>query len=54
MVGPGADPSTVITGTQSAESSAWDIPLSTIPVGVSNSGALSLSGNNTTTLSAGI
>jgi hypothetical protein len=42
-----------ITGTQSTESGAWNVPLSTIPQGVTNQGALSLSGNSSRTLSTG-
>lgn len=58
-VGPGGDPSTVInnqgtiTGTTSTEATAWNLPLSSIPAGVSNQGSLSISGNRTVTLNEG-
>lgn len=57
--GPGAAVSSAIhnqgtiTGAQGTESSTWSLPLSGIPTGVTNSGALSLSGNRTVTLSEG-
>ncbi len=61
-VGPGGDTSTgitltgsaAITGSSSVEAAAWTIPLSTIPAGVTNSGALSISGNRVMTLSTGV
>lgn len=61
-VGPGANVSSaihtsgnaVIAGTQSAESSAWNVPLSTIPAGIANQGALSISGNTTMNLPQGV
>ncbi len=58
-VGPGGDPTTgitgsgTITGSRTTETAAWNIPLSTIPTGVTNSGALSLSGSSTRSLPAG-
>jgi Tfp pilus assembly protein PilX len=57
--GPGANVASAIhnqgtiTGVQSTESSAWNLPLSAIPAGVTNSGELSISGNTTRTLSEG-
>jgi len=59
MAGPGANIAAaihnqgLITGTQGTEPSTWSLPLSTIPAGVTNSGALSISGNTTRTLSEG-
>ncbi len=56
--GPGAVAGAIhnqgtITGTQGTEPSTWSLPLSAIPAGVTNSGALSISGNTTRTLSEG-
>jgi hypothetical protein len=56
--GPGGSSSTVtnngtVTGTIQAEPATWDMPLSTIPAGLTNSGALSISGNRTVTLAEG-
>ncbi len=50
MSGPGSvagaiQNSGTITGTQGTEPSPWNLPLSTIPAGVTNLGNLSLSGN---------
>ncbi len=61
LVGPGADPATaitmtnndVITGTRSAQSSAFVLPAITIPPGLANGGALSISGNTTKTYAGG-
>ncbi|RPI09891.1 MAG: hypothetical protein EHM71_04905 [Zetaproteobacteria bacterium] len=59
LVGPGGDTSTAIvnqgtitqgTGTQP---STFNLPLSIVPDGVTNQGALSISGNRTVTLSEG-
>ena len=44
-----------VTGNITAsEASAWNMPLSTIPSGVTNQGALSISGNTTMTLGQGV
>jgi cytoskeletal protein CcmA (bactofilin family) len=57
--GPGANVAAAIlnqgtiTGISGTESAAWNMPLSTIPAGVANSGALSISGNRTVTLTEG-
>lgn len=42
-----------VTGTIGTQSAAWNMPLSTIPAGVTNSGALSIAGNRTVTLTEG-
>ncbi len=60
MAGPGANlegaitGSGTITGSQTTEANAWNLPLSTIPAGVANSGALSISGNTTMNLTTGV
>ncbi|MFA5028199.1 MAG: hypothetical protein WC713_10005, partial [Candidatus Methylomirabilota bacterium] len=59
LAGPGANVAAAIhvggtvTGTLGTESAAWNMPLSAIPAGVANSGALSISGNRTVTLNEG-
>lgn len=59
QVGPGGTTTTgivstgTITGTQSVGSTAWNMPLSSIPTGVVNQGPLSISGSTTRTLSEG-
>ncbi len=60
-VGPGGNPTTgivalpgSITGTQGTEPSAWNTPLSTIPSGVTNQGALSIAGNTIMNLPMGV
>lgn len=61
QVGPGANTSTAvthdtgtnITGTITNEPAVWNLPLSTIPAGVSNQGPLTISGNHITTLNEG-
>ncbi len=61
-VGPaslGGDPATgindqgTITGATTTEPSLWNLPLSTIPAGVTNQGSLSISGNHTVVLNEG-
>ena len=58
-IGPGGNVSSgiqssgTITGTLGTEGSTWDMPLSLIPTGVTNSGALSLAGKSTRTLTEG-
>jgi hypothetical protein len=60
LVGPGGDPTTgisagtgQITGSRGAETASWNPLLAPIPSGVTNLGAVSLSGNNVLTLSEG-
>ncbi len=59
LVGPGGNTATAvanggtITGTLGTEAATWNLPLSTIPAGVSNQGPLSISGNTTRTLTEG-
>ncbi len=59
LVGPGGDPVSginnqgTITGTTGTEPSAFALPLSTIPSGVTNQGALDVSGNRTVVLGEG-
>ncbi len=59
QAGPGANVASAIkntgtiTGTQGTEANTWNIPLSTIPNGIVNQGALTVSGNSTRTLSSG-
>jgi hypothetical protein len=42
-----------ITGSTGTEPHTWNLPLSNIPAGVANQGALSIAGNRTVTLSEG-
>jgi hypothetical protein len=59
LVGPGGNTATAvanggtITGTLGTEAATWNMPLSTIPAGVTNQGALSISGNTVRTFSEG-
>ncbi|MBI4358340.1 MAG: hypothetical protein HY584_03490 [Candidatus Omnitrophica bacterium] len=61
IIGPGGDPNTAIvlsgnsniSGTQYAASSGTTLDPATVPGGVSNSGGLSVNGNNTVTLPSG-
>jgi hypothetical protein len=61
-VGPGGNTSAgisvtenaAITGVQGLEAAAWNLPLSTIPSGVTNQGALSISGTQVMNLPMGV
>lgn len=58
-IGPGGNTSSAIqnsgtiTGTLSTEPTTWNLPLSTIPSGVTNQGSLSIAGNTVRTLTEG-
>ncbi len=60
LIGPGGNTVTgvvntggTITGSVGTEAATWNLPLSSIPTGVSNQGPLSISGNTTRTLAEG-